>query len=212
MTFVNPDFDGSPFPYHRSVFLGYPFGYESVQVLHKIAITLRMLKLHLRSAYEPELGDSLPKRILRPYKQSQYTIHWLNANDNDFRCDDLKIEWLKYHLTVNPTTYSCPGFDYSAISGNLHILCHNKELNSKSWNHIIYSQDNDKELVEGLIAWFSPDLKETIPSNPLEWSSIVNQTMCSFNLCLQEELEISLSKGWESYLQHINRIIEQSRI
>lgn len=198
----------SPYPYAHSVFFGYPFTNQPVEVFHKIAITLRILNLHLRSAYEPELGNSLPKRILRPYNQSQFSIHWLNANENDFTGDVSDIEWLKYHLTVNPTTNSCTEFDISAKSDCLHILCHNKESKAEPWFHFYCNTDID--LIWNLHSWYSSqNLQETIS---IEWNHIEKQTMDSFDRCSQKELDSNLQTGWNTYLEHINKIIDQTRM
>jgi len=197
-----------PYPYARSVFLGYPFPVETGAILHKIAITLRILNLHMRSAFEPEFGDSLPKRILRPYNQSQFSIHWLNANEKkDFSGDVSKIEWLKYHLTVNPTTKSCSGFDCTAKNGALHILCHDKESNQEPWYHII--ENEDEKIIEGLLSWFSTkSLTEETLRNPEDWDPIIQQTTESCKSCRQkEDLDRILKTGWNDYIEHLNNIM-----
>ena len=197
----------SPYPYDRSVFLGYPFPVETGQILHKIAITLRILNFHMRSAFEPELGNSLPKKILGPYNQSQFAIHLLNANEKDLSGDVSKIEWLKYHLTVNPTTKSCSNFDCTAKNGYLHILCHDKESNPEPWFHII--ENEDENIIAGLLSWFSTKrLTEETLRNLKDWDPIIQQTLKTFKLCRQkEELDRILKTGWNDYVEHLNNIM-----
>jgi hypothetical protein len=196
-------------PPEQSVFLGYPFLSSFIPLQNIIAITLVYLGFFLRSADEPYLfGQSIPQRILVPYRDSQFSIHWLESTYINDHINQDKIDWVKYHLTLNPTTLNNYIFDMATDSNYWNLVIHNK--NSKiNWNHIRIPINDTDALIQEIMAWsfVLPHLQDQL----LYFSKDEIRTLNNIKLALESFEELTQNSrpiSWENYLDNIYTAID----
>ena len=199
-------------PPEKSVFLGYPFLNNFIPLQDIIAITLAYLGFFLRSADEPYLsGQSIPQRILIPYRDCQFSIHWLESVYINDHVNQEKVDWVQYHLTLNPTTFNNSIFDLTTDSGYYNILLHNKN-GKDSWTHIRKPTDKRDALIQEIMAWsfVLPHLQDQL----LPFSKDASKTLAKINSALEDFYKLKQTlrpNGWQNYLDIINSAVDLHR-
>jgi hypothetical protein len=199
-------------PPEKSVFLGYPFLNNFIPLQDIIAITLVYLGFFLRSADEPYLsGQSIPQRILVPYRDCQFSIHWLESVYIADHANQDKVDWVQYHLSLNPSTFNNSIFDLTTNSDYYNILLHNKNAKD-AWTHIRKPTDKRDDLILAIMAWsfVLPHLYDQL----LPFSKDAKETLAKINLALEDFYNLkqnSRPNGWQNYLDVINRAVDLHR-
>lgn len=197
------------YPPEQSVFLGYPFlNNNFIPLQDTIAITLAYLGFFLRSTDEPYLfGQSIPQKILVPYRDSQFSIHWLESVYINDHANQSKVDWVQYHLSLNPTTLNNNIFDITTDTDHYNLLLHNKNSRD-NWTHIRSPTSNRDALIQEIMAWsfVLPHLQDQL----LPFSKDGNKTLANINSALNtfERLtQNSRLNGWQNYIDAINTAI-----